>query len=288
MKSGSEILKRRMGASSWMRTVLGWPNARSRWRDCASRSATCARSTGSTCARRRGRFSGCWGRMEPERPRRCGFSPRCCLPTAAARGWLGSTWCRDAAALRAQIGLAGQYAAVDENLTGFENLEMVGRLYHLGEGTIARARARAARALLAHRRGRPPREDLLGRHAPPARPGRRARGAPARAVPRRAHDRARSGQPAAALGDDRGARGGRDHRPAHHPVPRRGGPARRPHRRDRPRPRDSRGHAGRAEEPVGGERLEVDARGLRPGGGGDRGAGSAGRRATEVRARDPA
>jgi ABC-2 type transport system ATP-binding protein len=38
---------------------------------------------------------------------------------------------RDAAALRAKIGLAGQYAAVDENLTGFENLEMVGRLYHL-------------------------------------------------------------------------------------------------------------------------------------------------------------
>jgi ABC-2 type transport system ATP-binding protein len=40
---------------------------------------------------------------------------------------------KDAAALRAQIGLAGQYAAVDENLTGFENLEMVGRLYHLGK-----------------------------------------------------------------------------------------------------------------------------------------------------------
>ena len=47
---------------------------------------------------------------------------------------------RDAAALRAQIGLAGQYAAVDENLTGFENLEMVGRLYHLGR---APARERA-------------------------------------------------------------------------------------------------------------------------------------------------
>jgi ABC-2 type transport system ATP-binding protein len=41
----------------------------------------------------------------------------------------------DAAALRAKIGLAGQYAAVDENLTGFENLEMVGRLYHLGKQT---------------------------------------------------------------------------------------------------------------------------------------------------------
>jgi ABC-2 type transport system ATP-binding protein len=35
----------------------------------------------------------------------------------------------DAAALRHQIGLAGQYAAVDENLTGLENLTMVGRLY---------------------------------------------------------------------------------------------------------------------------------------------------------------
>jgi ABC-2 type transport system ATP-binding protein len=36
---------------------------------------------------------------------------------------------RDAAKLRQRIGLAGQYAAVDENLTGLENLTMVGRLY---------------------------------------------------------------------------------------------------------------------------------------------------------------
>jgi ABC-2 type transport system ATP-binding protein len=47
---------------------------------------------------------------------------------------------RDAAQLRSQIGLAGQYAAVDENLTGKENLEMVGRLYHLGR---ERSRKRA-------------------------------------------------------------------------------------------------------------------------------------------------
>jgi len=46
----------------------------------------------------------------------------------------------DAAALRAKIGLAGQYAAVDENLTGFENLEMVGELYHMAR---AQARTRA-------------------------------------------------------------------------------------------------------------------------------------------------
>jgi len=48
---------------------------------------------------------------------------------------------REAASVRREIGLAGQYAAVDENLTGFENLDMVGRLYHLGRGH-SRARAR--------------------------------------------------------------------------------------------------------------------------------------------------
>ena len=37
-------------------------------------------------------------------------------------------------AVRAKIGLSGQYAAVDEYLTGYENLEMVGRLYGLGRG----------------------------------------------------------------------------------------------------------------------------------------------------------
>ncbi len=51
---------------------------------------------------------------------------------------------RDAAALRAKIGLAGQYAAVDENLTGFENLEMVGQLYHMRR---ADARTRAQELL---------------------------------------------------------------------------------------------------------------------------------------------
>ena len=51
---------------------------------------------------------------------------------------------REAPALRAKIGLAGQYAAVDENLTGAENLEMVGHLYHLPKGE---PRARAAELL---------------------------------------------------------------------------------------------------------------------------------------------
>ncbi|HET7555621.1 MAG TPA: ATP-binding cassette domain-containing protein [Gaiellaceae bacterium] len=47
----------------------------------------------------------------------------------------------EAATVRRRIGLAGQYAAVDENLTGIENLELVGRLYHLGRAQ-ARERAR--------------------------------------------------------------------------------------------------------------------------------------------------
>ena len=41
---------------------------------------------------------------------------------------------------RARIGLTGQYAAVDERLTGFENLQLVGRLFHM---TTVEARSRA-------------------------------------------------------------------------------------------------------------------------------------------------
>ena len=47
----------------------------------------------------------------------------------------------DPAGVRRRIGVSGQYAAVDEYLTGFENLNMIGRLYHLGRGP-ARQRAR--------------------------------------------------------------------------------------------------------------------------------------------------
>ena len=46
-------------------------------------------------------------------------------------------------AVRSVIGLAGQYAAVDEMLTGRENLEMVGRLYRLS-GRVAKQRAEEA------------------------------------------------------------------------------------------------------------------------------------------------
>lgn len=45
---------------------------------------------------------------------------------------------------RARIGLTGQYAAVDERLTGFENLQLVGRLFHM---TTRDARSRARELL---------------------------------------------------------------------------------------------------------------------------------------------
>ncbi|MFZ5869869.1 MAG: ATP-binding cassette domain-containing protein [Actinomycetota bacterium] len=47
----------------------------------------------------------------------------------------------DPRGVRRLIGVSGQYAAVDEYLTGFENLDMIGRLYHLGRHR-SRARAR--------------------------------------------------------------------------------------------------------------------------------------------------
>lgn len=48
------------------------------------------------------------------------------------------------AQVRKNIGLSGQYAAVDEYLTGYENLDMIGRLYRLGS---SRSKARAKELL---------------------------------------------------------------------------------------------------------------------------------------------
>ena len=51
-------------------------------------------------------------------------------PDAGRAEILGFDVCRQPDAIRSRIGLAGQYAAVDDNLTGRENLIMVGRLTH--------------------------------------------------------------------------------------------------------------------------------------------------------------
>jgi len=56
----------------------------------------------------------------------------------------GTDVLKDPGKVRSKIGVSGQNAAVDEYLTGFENLDMVGRLYHLG---ARRSRARATELL---------------------------------------------------------------------------------------------------------------------------------------------
>ena len=61
-------------------------------------------------------------------------------PDSGRASVLGHDVVRDAQALRREIGLSGQYAAVDENLTGSENLWMFGRLYQMPSST-ARQRA---------------------------------------------------------------------------------------------------------------------------------------------------
>ena len=113
-----------------------------------------------------------------------------------------------------------------------------------------RARRRAARALRARRRRRracrrpTPAACGAGSTSPP-------RSSPtAGAVPRRADHRGSTRAAASTCGRRSSELvGRRHHRAAHHPVPRRGRPARRPDRRDRPRPGDRRGHSRRAEGP---------------------------------------
>ena len=63
------------------------------------------------------------------------------VPDAGRATVAGIDVVADPRGVRERIGLSGQYAAVDENLTGFENLDMIGRLYRLGK-TRSRERAR--------------------------------------------------------------------------------------------------------------------------------------------------
>jgi ABC-2 type transport system ATP-binding protein len=65
------------------------------------------------------------------------------LRADSGRAWIaGHDVASEAGAVRRRIGLSGQYAAVDGNLTGYENLRMVGRLYGMSRRDAA-ARARA-------------------------------------------------------------------------------------------------------------------------------------------------
>jgi daunorubicin resistance ABC transporter ATP-binding subunit len=65
-------------------------------------------------------------------------------PDSGSASVMGHDVVREADTVRSLIGLAGQYATIDENLTGAENLRMVGRLTHMPKGLI---RPRAAELL---------------------------------------------------------------------------------------------------------------------------------------------
>jgi len=138
----------------------------------------------------------------------------------------------DAVQVRQLIALTGQFASVDDELTGTENIVMIGRLLGLGRAT---ARARAAELLerfRPDRRRRPGGQDLFRRHAPPPGPGGQpGRGAPG-AVPGRADHRARPPGAQPGVGDHPRRGRGRGHRAAHHPVPGGGRRAGRPDRGD--------------------------------------------------------
>ena len=116
-------------------------------------------------------------------------------PDAGTGRVLGHDVVTEAGRVRSLIGLAGQYAAVDENLTGRENIFMVGRLNHLPRDVCARrATELLERFGLSRCRGPDP-QDLFGRHAPAPRPGRRPGGSAHRALPRRTHHRTRPPEP---------------------------------------------------------------------------------------------
>ena len=77
-------------------------------------------------------------------------------PTGGRAEVAGFDVVRQAGNVREVVGLSGQAAAVDDFLTGRENLEMVGRLLHLGRaGSRARAEELLARFGLHHAEDRP-------------------------------------------------------------------------------------------------------------------------------------
>ena len=186
-------------------------------------------------------------RLRPARPQRRGQDDhhqhpdaRSSRPTPAPRPSRASTSCARREQVKRSISLTGQSAAVDEVLTGEENLRMMARL----SGFTRRERAGAHGELLE-------RFDLDDAAA-------QARKTYSGGMRRRldlAHQPASSTPPVMFLDEPttgldtrsqselwdiiRGARRRRAPRPPDHAVPRRGRPARRPHRGPRRRPRSS-------------------------------------------------
>ena len=161
----------------------------------------------------------------------------------------GHDLAREPDAVRAAIGVTGQYSAVDKLLTGEENLILMADLHHLGK---VEGRRRAAELLEQF--------DLVEAATKTAATysgGMRRRldlamtlvGRPAHHLPRRADHRPGPAQPAHHVADHPRSRRERGHDLPHDAVPGRGRRARRPDRAPRPRKADRRGHRGRTQTP---------------------------------------
>ena len=191
-------------------------------------------------------------RARPQRRRQDDHHPdaghAACRPDAGSARVLGHDIVDEADAVRGPVSLTGQLASVDEDLTGRENLILLGRL--LGPRSAPRAKARADELLEAFGLA-----EAAGRLVKNYSGGMRRRldiaasivVTPRADVPRRADHRPRPAlaQPGVGHHPRAGRRGDDD--PALHPVPGGGRPAGRRHRRHRPRQGDRRGDPGPAQ-----------------------------------------
>ena len=148
----------------------------------------------------------------------------------------------DPAMVRRSIMLTGQHVALDDMLTGYENLVMFGRLQGLKKSEARTRAARPAARVRSGTRRRPPGRHLFRRYAQTRRHRLRAGGPPRGGVPRRADHGAGSAQPPSHLGSGHHVQGGRHRDAADHPVSGGGRRAERPDHRDRPRRHRRAGH----------------------------------------------
>ena len=210
-------------------------------RAASRRSATSAPSTTSTSRCAAARSSASSAPTAPARPPCSRCSPRCCPSTAAAPRSSATTYAGSPHVVRQLLGVTGQYASVDENLTATENLMLFARLQGIDRGDGAR-----------HRRERCSSSSTSPR--PRAKPIKAFSGGMRRRLDLAASlitrppliflDEPTTGLDPRTRGQMwdtiRELVGQRLHRAAHHPVPRRGRPARRPDRGHRPRPQGRR------------------------------------------------
>ena len=185
-------------------------------------------------------------RTAPGRPPTVRVLATVLAPDGGRAEVLGHDVVRDADTVRRRIGMAGQFAAVDPNLTGRENLEMVGVLSQLPRAADRAERAGSCssgssssdagdRPVRTYSGGMRRRLDIA----------RIAGGEAAGPVPRRADHRPGPHEPQRALGDDPRARRRRHHGPARRPST-----SRRPTSSRRGSPSSTAGRSSRTTRPA--------------------------------------